>query len=88
MSAGFTLIGADVPQRGVLKNIAGQPEFRCWKGQAWGIGEADEPDLDEYMRATMFGEEYSSCIDGCEPIEPDGECEHGAPSWELWWGLI
>lgn len=29
-----------------------------------------------------------SAIDGCEPVELDGTCEHGAPSWFLYLGLI
>ena len=27
-------------------------------------------------------------VDGCGYIEPDGHCEHGAPSWLLALGLI
>lgn len=26
--------------------------------------------------------------DGCEPVEPDGYCEHGHRSWMLAFGLI
>lgn len=26
--------------------------------------------------------------DGCEPVEPDGMCEHGHPAWPLWMGVI
>lgn len=88
MTGGYVVIGADIPQRGVLRDIAGRPEFRCWKGRAWAVSDAEQPDLDEYMTGTMFGEERSAAIDGCEDVDPDGECAHGAPSWELWWGLV
>ena len=47
----------------------------------------DEPDMEEYMRDTVFGDDCSEATDGC-PIEPDGTCPHGHPSWELYWGVI
>jgi hypothetical protein len=47
-----------------------------------------EPDLDEYMIETFFGDTPSEAIDGCEGIDPCGQCEHGAVSWELYWGYV
>jgi len=87
VSGGWRLVGADDTTRGVLRDIGGRPEGRVWHGRVWPADEP-EPDLDEYMTATMFGDQHSSAIDGCEGIEPDGTCSHGAPSWERWWGVI
>ena len=47
-----------------------------------------EPDMEQYMRDTLFGARLREATDGCGPIEPDGTCEHGYPSWELYWGVI
>lgn len=47
----------------------------------------DEPDMETYLYESMFGTDGSESTDGC-PIEPDGTCEHGYPSWEKQWGII
>lgn len=56
------------------------------------------PRLREYPRPTSpepsietieeweYNDEHEA-TDGCH-IEPDGTCEHGYPSWLLYWGLI
>lgn len=49
---------------------------------------AEEPDQMDYLERTITGDELSEATDGCEGIEPDGWCEHGYPSWELYWGVI
>lgn len=40
-------------------------------------------DLDEW-----FSEGMCPAVDGCGPIELDGKCEHGSPSWFLKLGLV
>lgn len=45
----------------------------------------DEPD-DELLGLWVV-DGIAEATDGC-PIEPDGVCEHGYPSWLLYLGLI
>ena len=85
MSGGWVLIGADDDDRGTLRDIGGRAEGILYGGR---IYTGTEPEMAEYMEATMYGDELSEAIDGCEGIEPDGTCEHGAPSWERYWGVI
>jgi hypothetical protein len=44
------------------------------------------PDQEQAMEMVMEG--TAEATDGCDGIEPDGECEHGYPSWPLYLGLI
>ena len=44
-----------------------------------------EPTMDDLM--LWMDEGVAEATDGC-PIEPDGICEHGYPSWLLYAGLI
>ena len=46
----------------------------------------EEPDIEELMEMEF---EYGTCYatDGCT-VEPDGVCEHGHPSWMMYWGVI
>ena len=45
----------------------------------------DEPTFDELE--DMVFDSVAAATDGC-PIEPDGICEHGYPSWLLYLGYI
>ena len=45
------------------------------------------PSMDE-IEDMVFDVIWCRCTDGCEPIEPDGTCEHGYPSWLLQLGII
>jgi hypothetical protein len=47
----------------------------------------EQPDEDELM-GWVLDQEHPRATDGCEPIEPDGWCEHGHQSWMLRLGLI
>jgi hypothetical protein len=51
----------------------------------WPIPTVNAPDLDDLIVMADDGE----CIatDGCL-IETDGVCEHGYPSWLLFWGFV
>lgn len=84
--SGWLIIGGE-EVTGTLKDIGGRPEARVYKGRAWPI-ETDEPDMESYLSGTLMGDEHSEAIDGCGGIEADGQCQHGAPSWELYWGVI
>ncbi|HSW43489.1 MAG TPA: hypothetical protein VLM76_13355 [Patescibacteria group bacterium] len=46
----------------------------------------DSPDLATLERWSWDGE--MEATDGCGPIEDDGYCEHGKPSWMRAFGLI
>jgi hypothetical protein len=46
----------------------------------------EEPD--EETLAEWFLDSVCAATDGCEPVEHDGFCEHGYPSWMLYLGLI
>ena len=45
----------------------------------------EQPNMEEMEG--MLSEGVAEATDGC-PVEPDGECEHGHPSWFLRLGLI
>jgi len=45
-----------------------------------------EPVMAEAMEAAMQDGEVEA-TDGCF-VEPDGVCEHGHPSWLVYWGVI
>lgn len=45
-----------------------------------------EPD-DETLERFVF-DAMAEATDGCEPVEPDGHCEHGHVSWLLYLELI
>lgn len=47
----------------------------------------DEPSEEELADMTL-GFIDTRATDGCEPVEPDGECEHGYPAWPLYKGVI
>jgi len=51
----------------------------------WPAPTEPEPSDDEIEDMVMDGD--CTATDGC-PIEPDGICEHGHPSWLLYYGLI
>lgn len=73
---------------GDLANAAGrQPLTSHGDRASWPQPTDEEPDMEDYMHDSMFGDEGSYATDGCT-IEPDGVCSHGHPSWELWWGII
>ena len=42
---------------------------------------------DDILDVLMDGQDEYTAIDGCD-VEPDGECEHGYPSWPMVLGLI
>jgi hypothetical protein len=46
----------------------------------------ERPTLDELLEWMFDGE--CAAIDGCYPVEPDGHCSHGKPSWFLHLNLI
>ncbi len=46
-----------------------------------------EPSSTELLDMVLGGID-SRAIDGCEPVEPDGTCEHGCPSWPLYLEMI
>lgn len=53
----------------------------------WPEPTTEQPLPDE-LREMLFGECAARATDGCEPIEADGVCEHGHPSWLLYLDLI
>ena len=53
--------------------------------QKWKIPLDDEPSQEQLEEWIYNG--VSEATDGC-PVEPDGECPHGYPSWLLQLGLI
>ena len=46
----------------------------------------EQPTIEELME--MEREGFCEATDGCAPVEPDGYCEHGCPSWLLELGYI
>lgn len=44
------------------------------------------PSLEQLMEWEAQG--YCEATDGCGPIEPDGYCEHGYPSWLIELGYM
>ncbi len=44
------------------------------------------PDMEETMMTELI-DGYCESTDGCS-VEPDGFCEHGHPSWLIYWGVI
>ena len=53
--------------------------------KAWPTPTEAEPTMDEL--SAMMVDSVARATDGC-PIEADGVCEHGHPSWLLQLGLI
>lgn len=51
----------------------------------WPTPEAEEPNID--MVAAWIIDGVAESTDGCT-VEPDGVCEHGYPSWLLYWGFL
>lgn len=47
----------------------------------------DEPSEDE-LADMLMGSIDARATDGCEPLEADGTCEHGYPSWPRYKGVI
>ena len=47
----------------------------------------EQPDMDTLMEWAIFDGDCEA-TDGCCPIEPDGVCPHGHPSWLLRLGMI
>jgi hypothetical protein len=52
----------------------------------WPAPTIEAPDMFEYLEEAEF-EDVFEATDGCY-VEPDGVCEHGHPSWLLYWGYI
>jgi len=52
----------------------------------WPSPTTEEPDLDT-LQDWMFADGICEATDGCI-VEPDGECEHGYPSWLIYKSLI
>lgn len=50
------------------------------------IPTVSQPTVEQLEEWAMQG--FCEAVDGCFPIEPDGHCEHGQPSWLLHLGLI
>ena len=46
----------------------------------------EEPDM-ELLMGEVLMESSCEATDGCI-VEPDGVCEHGHPSWLLYYGMI
>jgi hypothetical protein len=44
------------------------------------------PSIEQLMEWEAEG--FCQAIDGCFPVEPDGYCQHGKPSWMIVLGLI
>jgi hypothetical protein len=53
--------------------------------EAWPEPTSTRPDTEDL--AVMVAEGECETTDGCI-VEPDGVCEHGHPSWLLYYGLI
>ena len=51
----------------------------------WPEPMMDEPDFEVIM--AWMSEGGCEATDGCW-VEPDGVCEHGHPSWLLYFGMI
>ena len=52
----------------------------------WPVPTVEEPD-DEQIEAWIMDIDICEATDGC-PIEPDGVCLHGYPSWLRYLGLV
>ena len=68
----------------LIRRIDSSPRRRVAWG-VWGLAYGEKPDFE-----TLEGWEEeggAEAVDGCW-VEPDGVCEHGAPSWLLVLGLI
>lgn len=48
----------------------------------------EEQPSQQELEDMLLGNVDSRAIDGCEPVEPDGECQHGCPSWLIYLELI
>lgn len=44
------------------------------------------PTIEELVAQERGGR--CKALDGCQPVEPDGYCEHGLPSWLRWLGIV
>ena len=53
----------------------------------WPEPTTERPDMDTLMEWAIFDGDCEA-TDGCCPIEPDGVCPHGHPSWLLRLGMI
>jgi len=53
--------------------------------ESWPEPTVEEPTEDDLMYWALDG--VAEATDGY-PIEPDGVCEHGHPSWLLYYGFI
>ena len=59
--------------------------------KAWMVEQGIDSKEELYEMAQTFSDDASGpavCSEGCDCIEPDGHCEHGAPSLLLVLGLI
>lgn len=53
--------------------------------KAWPEPTVEEPSMEEAQ--DWMDDGGCEATDGCW-IEPDGICEHGYPSWFVYWGII
>ena len=44
------------------------------------------PSIDQLIEWENEG--FCQAVDGCFPVEPDGYCRHGKPSWLIVLGLL
>lgn len=52
-----------------------------------GVGTLKAPSMEELNFWMSDGVSEAACTHECR-VEPDGWCEHGRPSWFLYYGLI
>lgn len=55
-------------------------------GRAYPAPTTPEPDFIELADQLIDGD--AVCTDGCFPLEPDGVCEHGHPTWLRRLGVV
>lgn len=53
----------------------------------WPEPMTEQPSEGELMEMLFSGCD-ARATDGCEPIEADGVCEHGYPSWPIFLSMI
>ena len=58
---------------------------KAHRGDAWWIDAIAFADIEKVGHEALFGDVVST-LDGCE-AEPDGQCEHGYPTWSVAIGM-
>jgi hypothetical protein len=56
-------------------------------GRFWTETEASIERPSDVELQDLFNDGLCEATDGC-PVEPDGECAHGEPSWAIVLGLV